>query len=448
VETSAPRDPPRTLGAILRSIGPGLIITANIVGTGELIMTTRLGAQAGFTLLWFILLGCFIKVFVQVEWGRYTILTGRSSLQALNELPGPRLRVSWAVWLWFGMFVGTFFQLSGMLTALGSLMAPEGRPWAHRACALLAAATVAGLLLLGRYHLVERASTLMVAGFTLSTVLALALIQGTRWAVQPGELASGFAFRFGGDFLTAFGAFAITGVGAAELVFYPIWLLEKGYARGAGPPDGTPAWEARARGWIRVMTVDAWASMAIYTVATAAFYLLGAAVLHRDGLRVSDDQMIPTLSRLYESAFGGAGPWIFLAGAFMVLYSTLFVSTASDGRLFADLLAILGLLAPDAARGRRRAIRGAIVAVLLIAFGLYLYGQARGGLPVSLVTVGAVAQGIMLPFLGLAAVYFRHARVPAALRPGRAWTLFLWISFLAMTAIGVYQAGKTLFPGR
>lgn len=448
METSAPRDPPRTLGAILRSIGPGLIVTANIVGTGELIMTTRLGAQAGFTLLWFILLGCFIKVFVQVEWGRYTILTGRSSLQALNELPGPRLRVSWAVWLWFGMFVGTFFQLSGMLTALGSLMAPEGRPWAHRACALLAAASVAGLLLLGRYRLVERASTLMVAGFTLSTVLALALIQGTRWAVQPGELASGFAFRFGDDFLTAFGAFAITGVGAAELVFYPIWLLEKGYARGAGPPDGTPAWEARARGWIRVMTVDAWASMAIYTVATAAFYLLGAAVLHRDGLRVSDDQMIPTLSRLYESAFGGAGPWIFLAGAFMVLYSTLFVSTASDGRLFADLLAILGLLAPDAARGRRRAIRGAIVAVLLIAFGLYLYGQARGGLPVSLVTVGAVAQGIMLPFLGLAAVYFRHARVPAALRPGRAWTLFLWISFLAMTAVGVYQAGKTLFPGR
>ena len=444
METSAPRDPPRTLGAILRSIGPGLIITANIVGTGELIMTTRQGAQAGFTLLWFILLGCFIKVFVQIEWGRTTILTGRSSLQALNDLPGPRLRVSWAVWLWFGMYLGTFFQLSGMLTALGSLMAPDGRPWAHRACAFLVAASVAGLLLLGRYRLVERASTLMVAGFTLSTVLALALIQGTRWAVRPGELASGFAFRFGDDFLTAFGAFAITGVGAAELVFYPIWLLEKGYARAAGPPDGTPAWEARARGWIRVMTVDAWASMAIYTVATAAFYLLGAAVLHRDGLRVSDEQMIPTLSRLYESAFGGAGPWIFLAGAFMVLYSTLFVSTASDGRLFADLLAILGLLAPDAERGRRRAIRGAIVAVLLIALGLYLYGQARGGLPVSLVTVGAVAQGIMLPFLGLAAVYFRHRFIPAALRPGRTWTLFLWISFLAMTAVGVYQAGKTL----
>ncbi len=439
MEQAAPRDPPRTLGEILRSIGPGLIITANIVGTGELIMTTRLGAQAGFTLLWFILLGCFIKVFVQVEWGRHTILTGRSSLQALDDLPGPRFGVSWAVWLWFGMFLGTFFQLSGMLTALGSLMAPQGRPWAHRACAFLTAASVAGLLILGRYRLIERAATLMVATFTLSTLLAVPLLQGTRWAIRPAELASGFAFRFGDDFLTAFGAFAITGVGAAELVFYPVWLLEKGYARYAGPPDGTPEWEARARGWIRVMSVDAWASMAVYTVATAAFYLLGAAVLHRDGLRVSDTQMIGTLSRLYESAFGAAGPWIFLAGALMVLYSTLFVSTASDGRLFADLLTVLGLLPPGAERGRARAIRGAIVGVLLIALGLYLYGQARGGLPVSLVTVGAVAQGVMLPFLGLAAVYFRHARTPAALRPGRAWTILLWISFLAMTAVGIHS---------
>ncbi|MFN3486525.1 MAG: Nramp family divalent metal transporter, partial [Planctomycetota bacterium] len=395
-----------------------------------------------------ILLGCFIKVFVQVEWGRYTILTGRSSLQALNDLPGPRLGVSWAVWLWFGMYLGTFFQLSGMLTALGSLFAPEGRPWTHRACAFLLAASIAGLLLAGRYRLVERGATLMVATFTLTTLLAVPLLQGTRWAIRPGELASGFAFRFGSDFLTAFGAFAVTGVGAAELVFYPVWLLEKGYARYAGPPDGSPEWEARARGWIRVMSVDAWASMAIYTVATAAFYLLGAAVLHRDGLRVSDAQMIETLSRLYESAFGNAGPWIFMTGAFMVLYSTLFVSTASDGRLFADLLAILGFLPPGADRGRLRAIRGAVVGVLLAALGLYLYGQARGGLPVSLVTVGAVAQGIMLPFLGLAAVYFRHARTPAALRPGPAWTLFLWLSFLAMTAVGFYQALNTLIPRR
>jgi hypothetical protein len=94
-------NPPTTVWGILTSIGPGLILTANIVGTGELIATTRLGAQAGFTLLWFIVFSCFIKVFVQIELARYTLAEGVGSLDALNRLPGPRFRVSWVLWLWF-----------------------------------------------------------------------------------------------------------------------------------------------------------------------------------------------------------------------------------------------------------------------------------------------------------------------------------------------------------
>ena len=62
---------PVTMGAMLRQVGPGLIITAAIVGSGELIVTTKLGADVGFVLLWFIILGCLLKVFVQIELGRY-----------------------------------------------------------------------------------------------------------------------------------------------------------------------------------------------------------------------------------------------------------------------------------------------------------------------------------------------------------------------------------------
>ena len=41
------REPPRWLGQALREIGPGLILAASIVGTGELITTTGLGASGG-----------------------------------------------------------------------------------------------------------------------------------------------------------------------------------------------------------------------------------------------------------------------------------------------------------------------------------------------------------------------------------------------------------------
>src|SRR4029434_9377454 len=77
--------------------------------------------------------------------------------------------------------------------------------------------------------------------------------------------------------------FGITGVGASALVAYPYWCLAKRYARHTGARDDSFGWLERARGWLRVMQVDAWVSMAIYTLATLAFYFLGASVLHGRG---------------------------------------------------------------------------------------------------------------------------------------------------------------------
>jgi len=46
------REPPRTLAGTVRQIGPGLILAASIVGTGELIHTTGLGAKARLMRTW------------------------------------------------------------------------------------------------------------------------------------------------------------------------------------------------------------------------------------------------------------------------------------------------------------------------------------------------------------------------------------------------------------
>ncbi|HEX9794170.1 MAG TPA: hypothetical protein VGC54_09335 [Planctomycetota bacterium] len=60
----ADHDAPRQWFAQLRGMGPGIVLAAAVVGSGELVATTKTGAQAGFTLLWLILIGCAIKVFV------------------------------------------------------------------------------------------------------------------------------------------------------------------------------------------------------------------------------------------------------------------------------------------------------------------------------------------------------------------------------------------------
>src|SRR5688572_25718323 len=106
---------PTSLKGLLRQLGPGLIITSIIVGSGELIVTPKLGAEVGFKLLWFIIVGCLVKVFVQIELGRYAVTRGRSTLEALNTLPGPRAAVSWVLWLWLAMFICLVPQVAGMV---------------------------------------------------------------------------------------------------------------------------------------------------------------------------------------------------------------------------------------------------------------------------------------------------------------------------------------------
>ena len=136
----------------------------------------------------------------------------------------------------------------------------------------------------------------------------------------------------------------MTGVGTNELAMYPYWCVEKGYARFAGPRDGSAAWARRARGWIRVMHVDILVSLIIYTVATIAFYLLGAGVLHAMGLAPKGNDMIVVLSRIYTETLGGWALCVFYAGAIVTLYGTIFAATAAHSRIYADMARLLGVL--------------------------------------------------------------------------------------------------------
>ena len=229
-------------------------------------------------------------------------------------------------------------------------------------------------------------------------------------------------------------------MGASELIYYPYWCLEKGYARRVGPNDGSPAWGERARGWLRILKIDATLSFVLYTSATLAFYVLGAAILHGKGLAVEDANMIETLSNMYRETFGPWSLWVFLAGAFAVLYSTVFGATASNARLFADALEVFGLRRYESVEARARMVRlGSILLPLAFTSVFLVFGN-----PVSLVFVGAVGQGLMLPFLAFAALHFHYFQTDPALRVGRAFTVCLVLSAVAISAAGVYQVAQQL----
>lgn len=429
------RPAPTEWGGVLRQLGPGLIISAVIVGSGELIVTPKLGAAVGFQLLWFIILGCFIKVFVQIELARLAITHRLTTLEALNSVPGPRWIVSWLVWLWLLMYVALVFQVAGMVGGLASVFQLAGFALPNWLLTVGVAASCAVLLVIGRYTLVEKVSTFLVALFVVATLVAVGALQTTAYAISWSQLSEGLTFRLPEKFTIAFAAFGIIGVGASELMYYPYWCLEKGYGRSIGENDHSAAWVDRARGWLRILRIDAWVSFAIYTTTTLAFYLLGAAILHAKGLDVEGRNMINTLSHMFRETFGQWSFWLFLVGSFAVLYSTVFGATASNARLFADALSVYGLRRYQSAEDRMRWVKIGCVALPVAFATVYLiFGD-----PVSLVFVGALAQGVMLPFLGMAALYFHYRRIDPALKSRRAGVVCLWVSVISMTIAGGYK---------
>ncbi|MHC4404539.1 MAG: Nramp family divalent metal transporter [Planctomycetota bacterium] len=513
--------PPTTVFGILRRLGPGLIIAGSIVGSGELIATTKTGAQAGFWLLWLIIIGCLIKVFAQVEFGRYAISSGKATMSAMDEVPGPRLRVNWIMWYWLVMFIVSLAQLGGIVQGVGQSLAmsvpidgsfnrlledqdawdEEAGPiekelraneaqdlasdeWAVRDAAekrveaglirqmggprpgydtpgffwtddiqwaIAIGLVTAVILVVGRYGLIQSVSTVMVAAFTAVTLFTVVAMQTQpEWAVTASDLKDGLSFQLPpvvkeltkSPLATALATFGIIGVGANELITYPYWCLEKGYARFTGPRDESPEWAERARGWMRVMRWDACVSMVVYTFATVAFYLLGAAVLHRKELDPAEAQMVPTLAQMYVPVFGSAAKWLFLFGAFAVLYSTFFVANAGHARVASDAVRVFRAGARTES-ARLWWVRTFCILLPLVALAFCIFLRK----PAELIMASGVMQAIMLPMLGGATLYYRYRRCDRRIMPGRAWDLMLWISAIGLLVAGGSIALMKLFPG-
>jgi Mn2+/Fe2+ NRAMP family transporter len=460
------QEPPHAVLGALRQIGPGLILAASIVGTGELINTTGLGAKAGFSLLWLILLSCVIKVFVQVELGRYAITHGKTTLAAFDTLPGPKLGTSWICWLWLIMMLTTQAQIAAMegtvgqaahmafprasasmASVIGSAVPAWGEFLSTREEYIWAGLTTAAaifLLLSGGYRRLERITTVLVAAVTLFTVVSVVILQWTRFRITLPDVSEGLTFTFPAAALgLAFSAFGITGVGASELVAYPYWCIEKGYARNAGPRTQEESWARRARGWIRVMQLDAWFSMLVFTIATAAFYLLGAAVLHPQGLDPRGSDMIPTLSQMYlqpleGTALSGLRAWTrvgFLLGAWAVLFKTLYVATAANSRLTADFLNLVGVWQPASTAERERMVKTFCIVYPVLALGLYYAFRE----PQGLIKAGGIAQALMLPLIAGATLYLRGRDTDRRVGPSLLSDLFTWLAFLGITAVAAYS---------
>ena len=448
LDATGVREPPVGWRDSLKYLGPGLILSASIVGSGELIATTTAGAQAGFVILWLVLFSCAVKVAVQIEFARWTIATGTPALSGYNRVPPRFGRIGWINVLFGVMVLAKVLQIGGIVggTAIAfSVLFPIGgdalgEPSRTIWHVLVIAVTIV-VLRSSRYQLVERGAITLVVAFSVMTVGIALGLPFTPWGYSFGDLVSGLTFELPPAAIgAAVAMFGITGVGADEITMYNYWCIEKGYARWVGPNDGSEAWLRRAKGWTRVMYKDALLSMAVYTFATVAFFMMGAAVLHRQDLVPRGNEMITTLARMYTDALGPWAMHFYLVGAIAVLGSTLWVSVPSHSRMYANLLSTIGVFDWTDARARMRWVRGFGIA-LPIVWGLASLLMSQ---PVLMVQIGGVMTGIFLLAVLVATWYLRRTETDPRLHGGTGMLALLVLSTIAIGILGVYTMLSTL----
>jgi manganese transport protein len=411
-------EPPDNWRETLKYLGPSVIISANIVGSGEIILTASLGAAVGYSMLWWVLFSCWSKSILQAELARYIVLSGDTYIRALNripgKIPGPRGSFSWPIGIGLiGFFTG--------LTGLGGLIGGAGLaitmvfPAVEPLVAVFGLAVLTAVLLgSGSYKRLEAIMLVFVLTFTVLTVSGAVSMQWSEFSTAADDIIRGFKFEFSTTFaVLALAAYGYTGVNAGEISSYSYWCIEKGYPARIGQFEDSKQWHNRAHGWLRVLRTDVWLTLAILTCATIPFYLLGAGVLHSMGETPSGNDTIIALSNMFTQTLGSWSLWPFAIGAFSILYSSSLAGLAGGARYMPDYLIELGFIDRSNLKARFAIIRWYCTIAPFIGFGLYVGFQR----PVLMVTIAASYAAMMLPMQNGITMYLQRKRLPEEMLP-------------------------------
>ena len=426
------RKPPQSLLQRLKYIGPSIIVTGSVVGSGSIALTPLLGAAAGFSLLWWLLLSMWSKPLIQAEISRYVIVKKQTFLEAFAHMPGFKTTIrgkttSWLVWF---MFIGVIPSIAGMgglagaVAQAGNLMIPfiSVEAWVVTGCLITWL-----ILYWGSYKTLEKTLLAMVAFFTLVTLIIAISMQTTTYQVTGQDLIQGLSFSFPSDHVAlALAVFGFTGISYGEIMAYTYWCLEKGYAK----EEGESLQDTRA--WIKVMQTDVWVTVLFVTIGTVPFFLLGAGVLNELGLYPPPNgDIIQTFLSMFTGILGNWAKWLFILLAFFVLFSTFISGTAAFTRTISDYLISMGLVLEKPNTPQQL--------IKLIAFLVPLFSGIAYFLlpnPLTLIMIAGVWAALGLPIVNIGALYLVN-KLEKELQPKSSTKTILWLTLLLQVAMAV-----------
>ena len=182
------------------------------------------------------------------------------------------------------------------------------------------------------------------------------------------------------------------------------------------------------------MKIDAWVSWVIYTISTAAFYMLGAAVLNPQGLEPSGTEVMTTISSIFNSTVGQWGGIAFLLGAGVALFKTILANVPSLGRQVTNTLSVFGAFTWTDMVQRDKWMRATMI-ILPIVWGIL--GTVIKS-PLALVIIAGILNAVFLMGVAIATLYLQRSETDPRVKDGVPFQIILIISAIVILALGVY----------
>lgn len=354
---------PSPLKSWLSSLGPAIITAALVLGPGSLTVSSIIGANFGYHLIWAIALAAiFMMVFTEMS-ARIGMSTNQTLLTTIRQKYGKVVTILIGI----GAFLVTASFQAG--NAIGSGVALNVLTGISQDLWTILFTLVAMSLLLFKdfYKVLEKLMLVLVAimlfSFVTTLIIAKPSLSGIAQGLVP-SIPSGSLLLMIALFATTFSI-----VGA----FYQSYLVqEKGWNK------------SNMKEGIR----ESYSGIIVLGLISGVVMMSAAAVLLPQGIAIGS---VADMGKSLEPLYGNWATTIFMIGLWGAAVSSLTGNATIGGALLADALG-LGSKLND------KAVRYCIIAVMAIGA---IVAVAFGRIPIQLITLAQAVTIIVVPLIGI-----------------------------------------------
>ncbi len=169
----------KKIGLFLATIGPGLFLVGYNIGTGSITTMASAGASHGMILTWAVLISCIFTYILIVTFGRFTIVTGESSLQSFKKHFGKKISAFVLVVLIFTEMVSSIGVMAIVTDVVREWSVPltsDGEGFSTIILTITFGGMMVFFLFNGKYNFIEKILTVFVALMGLSFILTTFMV--------------------------------------------------------------------------------------------------------------------------------------------------------------------------------------------------------------------------------------------------------------------------------